>query len=56
VAATLQARLDAQASVSPADLRTLLIDLASDGVLEKAGDRWRFRSGLVRRYWKEYEV
>jgi hypothetical protein len=38
------------------DLKTLLGCLDNDGFLMKDGDRWRFRSGLLRRYWSEYMV
>lgn len=31
-----------------------LTDLASGGYLEERGDRWRFRSGLLRRYWAKW--
>lgn len=37
-------------------LRDSLAILVNDGLLSKVGDRYRFRSGLVRRYWKEYEA
>lgn len=42
------------AAVSPRELKDLLSSLAGDGLLMKDGDRWRFRSGLMRRYWLEY--
>jgi len=35
-------------------LRTLLSSLEIDGFLQKIVGRWCFRSGLLRRYWKEY--
>jgi AAA+ ATPase superfamily predicted ATPase len=31
-----------------------LTALANDAYLVKAGERWRFRSGILRRYWIEY--
>jgi len=37
-------------------LRTLITSLETDGFLQKKDGRWRFRSGLLRRYWKEYMV
>ena len=30
--------------------------LINDGLISKIEDRYQFRSGLVRRYWKEYEA
>jgi hypothetical protein len=36
------------------DLLDRLTDLASGGFLEEAGDRWRFLSGLLRRYWAKW--
>jgi len=36
------------------ELLDRLTDLASGGFLEEAGDRWRFRSGLLRRYWEKW--
>lgn len=41
---------------SPRVLREDLLALAADGFIDKDGDRWRFRSGLLRRYWMEYVV
>ena len=41
-------------NVSGREVKDLLSCLVNDGFLEKAGDRWRFRSGLLRRYWLEY--
>jgi hypothetical protein len=35
-------------------LKNLLISLANDAYLVNDGQRWRFRSGLLRRYWLEY--
>lgn len=35
-------------------LKDLTSSLANDGYLSKAEGRWRFRSGLLRRYWLEY--
>lgn len=36
------------------NLKDFLLALQSDGLIEKDGDRWRFASGLVRRFWAEY--
>lgn len=37
-------------------IRSVLGILESDGLVLKEADRYRFRSGLIRRYWKEYEA
>jgi uncharacterized protein len=37
------------------DFNNLLTALANDGFLREIGGRWRFRSGLLRRYWKRYQ-
>lgn len=37
-------------------LKDLLLSLGNDGYLVKDADRWRFRSGLLRRYWLEYNA
>lgn len=36
-------------------LREHLRDLESDGYLVRTGQRWAFRSGLLRRFWLEYK-
>lgn len=36
-------------------LREHLRDLESDGYLVRTGERWAFRSGLLRRFWLEYK-
>ena len=36
------------------ELTNLLTVLANDGFIEKPAERWRFQSGLLRRYWVEY--
>jgi len=36
------------------DLMDRLTDLSSGGFLEEADERWRFRSGLLRRYWARW--
>jgi hypothetical protein len=52
--ATLQVRLGAQSTVSVRDLKNLLSALVNDGFLHELHGRWRFRSGLLRRYWLRY--
>ena len=37
-------------------VRDILNILKDDGMLECVQERYRFRSGLVRRYWQEYET
>ncbi|NKN37419.1 ATP-binding protein [Agrobacterium sp. a22-2] len=41
---------------SRGELRDIIAILVNDGLVSKVDDRYRFRSGLVRRYWKEYEA
>lgn len=38
------------------ELRDILAMLANDGLITKFDGRYAFRSGLVRRYWQEYEA
>jgi len=45
-----------QASVTKGQLREILAMLANDGLIVKIERRYRFRSGLVRRYWREHEA
>ena len=53
--ATLLARFSAEfPNASRRELMDRLTDFASGGFLEEAGDRWRFRSGLLRRYWAKW--
>ena len=53
--ATLLARFSGEFSnATRRELLNRLTDLASGGFLEEAADRWRFRSGLLRRYWAEW--
>jgi predicted transcriptional regulator len=53
--ATLLARFAASYSKVPRrELTNLLTILANDGFIEQSAKRWRFRSGLLRRYWVEY--
>jgi hypothetical protein len=47
------------ASIAPGatkQVRVALDILLNDGLVQKVAERYRFRSGLVRRYWKEYEA
>ncbi|SNZ19200.1 AAA family ATPase [Cohaesibacter gelatinilyticus] len=37
-------------------VKSVLDVLQNDGLVHKVGERFCFRSGLVRRYWKEYEA
>jgi len=46
----------AEQGVTKQQMRDVLFMLINDGLLCKSDDRFRFRSGLVRRYWHEYEV
>jgi hypothetical protein len=53
--ATLQARLAPKfPTLTPRGLMDSLTALANDGFLSEADGRWRFRSGLLRRYWEKY--
>ncbi len=53
--ATILTRLSqAGDTLSQSDLRTLLRSLETDGFLQNTSGRWSFRSGLLRRYWKDY--
>jgi hypothetical protein len=46
----------AQGTVTIRQLREILAMLVNDGLLAKQAGRYGFRSGLVRRYWAEYEA
>lgn len=37
-------------------VRVVLDILRNDGLVQKTAERYSFRSGLIRRYWKEYEA
>lgn len=50
--ATIQARPGC--AVATRALKDLLTALAADGILHEVDGRWRFRSGLLRRYWSKY--
>ena len=43
-------------SINRRQVRDVLSMLVNDGLLIKSGERFKFRSGLVRRYWKDYEA
>ena len=45
-----------QGSASKRQVRDILYMLLNDGLLAKNGIRYAFRSGLVRRYWREYRA
>lgn len=53
VASTLQSALVPE---TPKAVRDILDILQSDGLVECAEGRYRFRSGLIRRYWQQYEA
>lgn len=54
---TLQSVLQGTGStISDRSLSDHLINLQLDGYVEKRGQRWQFRSGLLRRWWLEYVV
>ncbi|MBY5974201.1 hypothetical protein KUV28_17725 [Ferrimonas balearica] len=50
---TLQA---AMAPATPKAVRDILDILQSDGMINLTEGRYRFRSGLIRRYWQQYEA
>lgn len=53
--ATLQARLAPKfPTLTSRALMDSLTALANDGFLSETDGRWRFRSGLLRRYWEKY--
>jgi uncharacterized protein len=45
-----------QGSASKRQVRDILDMLLNDGLLAKNDNRYAFRSGLVRRYWREYRA
>jgi uncharacterized protein len=53
---TLLAQVSSTGSVSKSQLREILAMLGNDGLITKVNRRYTFRSGLVRRYWQEYEA
>lgn len=51
---TLLAKVSPAHAIRPRELKNLLTALANDGFVIEAAGRWRFRSGLLRRYWLKY--
>jgi hypothetical protein len=45
-----------QGSITKRQLKDVLAILSNDGLIVKNNDRYGFRSGLVRKYWLEYEA
>jgi hypothetical protein len=54
--ATLLAQVSSMGTVTRPQLREILAMLGNDGLIVKVDRRYTFRSGLVRRYWQEYEA
>lgn len=54
--ATLVAAAQAEGAAGKRQVQEVLEILANDGLIGKTGDRYTFRSGLIRRYWREYET
>jgi hypothetical protein len=53
--AALQARLGTMRPNFPVrELKNMLTALVNDGFVQEVDGRWRFRSGLLRRYWLKY--
>lgn len=52
--ATMRQALAASGAVADELIRWILEILVNDGYLVVAGRRWRFRSGLLRRYWRKH--
>lgn len=53
---TLDTLLASMTQTTKKRLRDVLALLEIDGLVQKVQGRYRFRSGLIRRYWKEYEA
>ena len=53
---TLLTQLSATGTVTRPRLREILAMLENDGLITKIEQRYAFRSGLVKRYWHEYEA
>ncbi len=53
---TIMTRLEQMLGQGPSarQLKNALIGLESDAYIHRDGERWRFRSGLLRRFWLEY--
>ena len=54
--ATLLAAAQAAGAAGKRQVNEVLEILANDGLIGKSGDRYAFRSGLIRRYWREFET
>lgn len=53
---TLETLQAAMAPAKPKAVRDILDILQSDGLIDMTKGRYRFRSGLIRRYWQQYEA
>jgi len=53
---TLVAAAQADGRAAKLQIQEVLEILANDGLIGKTAARYAFRSGLIRRYWKEYEA
>lgn len=45
-----------QGSATNSQIKAVINSLVNDQLVAKSGDRYTFRSGLVRRYWQEYRA
>ena len=45
-----------QGSITKRQVKDVLAMLTNDGLIMRVKERYLFRSGLIRRYWKEYET
>jgi hypothetical protein len=54
--ATLVAAAQSDGVAGKRQVQEVLEILSNDGLIGRAGDRYAFRSGLIRRYWREYEA
>lgn len=54
--ATLVAAAQADGGGGRRQVQEVIEILLNDGLIAKNGDRYSFRSGLIRRYWREYEA
>ena len=48
--------VEVQGSATKLQVREVLSVLLNDSLITKTGDRYTFRSGLIRRYWQEYQA
>lgn len=53
---TIEASLSRTQSTSRRRVMDILSMLCNDGLIDKNGERYAFRSGLIRKYWFEYEA